>query len=180
MTGGVAVRQALPADAAAIGAVHVQCWRESYTGLLPDTEIRRWTADGRTRMWRRAIIDGTARGIYVAELGERIIGFGACADQRAPDLHARGFTGEVTALYVLRASQRHGAGRRLMAAMARRLIAEGDRAMALWVLAGNDSACGFYEAMGGRDVGRALDKDLAREEIAYGWTDLAALAALGR
>ena len=56
-----------------------------------------------------------------------------------------GYSGEVPALYLLRAAQGLGTGRLLMRAAARRLIAEGDRAMALWVLATNVPARRFYE-----------------------------------
>jgi NAD(P)-dependent dehydrogenase (short-subunit alcohol dehydrogenase family) len=32
----IAIRRARPADAAAIGAVHVATWRSAYAGVLPD------------------------------------------------------------------------------------------------------------------------------------------------
>ncbi|MGJ3647502.1 N-acetyltransferase family protein [Sphingomonas sp. GlSt437] len=177
MSTAPAVRQARPADAARIGTVHAQAWREAYAGLLPAAEIAQWTAAKRVAMWRRVIATGIARGVYVAELNREIIGFGACADQRSPDLAAQGFKGEVTALYVLQSGQRSGAGRALMAAMARRLIAEGDRAMALWVLAANAPARRFYEALGGRAVATHRRPDLAADEVAYGWDNLEVLAS---
>ncbi|MGL4312589.1 MAG: GNAT family N-acetyltransferase [Sphingomonas sp.] len=177
MTGEVRIRRATPGDARRIGAVHVQAWQEAYAGLLPPNEVARWGATSRAAMWRRAIVSGTARGIYVAEIDGVIIGFGACADQRAAALDQRGYTGEITALYVLRMAQRRGAGQALMRALARRLIAEGDRAMALWVLASNAPARRFYEAMGGRVIADHGAADPRQDEIAYGWTDIGAVVA---
>lgn len=179
-SGTISVRRAQPGDAAAIGRVHVQAWQESYAGLLPHAAIAQWTVARRTAMWRDALVRGTARGICIAELDGAIIGFGACADQRVPQLKARGFTGEITAIYVLRASQRCGAGRLLMAALARRLLAEGNRAMALWVLAANDRARAFYERLGGIDLGLRRSDAPGQEEAAYGWDVIAALATPGR
>jgi len=37
----IAVRRARPADAAAIGAVHVAAWRSTYPGILPDQYLSR-------------------------------------------------------------------------------------------------------------------------------------------
>ena len=73
--------------------------------------------------------------------------------------------------------RRRAAGRLLMRAMARRLIAEGERAMALWVLAGNAPARGFYERL----RGMLLDAQAAEHggEVAYGWRDLTTLAQQG-
>lgn len=77
---------------------------------------------------------------------------------------------------MLNAHQRAGAGRLLIAALARRLIAEGDQAMALWVLRGNIPARRFYAALGGREIASHHLPDLAAEEVAYGWTDIRPLA----
>ena len=142
----VHVRRAVPGDAEAIGRVHVRAWQESYAGLLPEAEIARWTAAGRSQMWRTALIRGTARGICVAEIDGVVVGFGACADQRAPELKARGFTGEVTAIYVLRAAQRRGAGRQLMAAMEHAAKEHGCTAAYLTTF--SFQARPFYESLG--------------------------------
>ena len=36
----VAIRRAEPGDAAAIAAVHVAAWRETYAGLVPERMLR--------------------------------------------------------------------------------------------------------------------------------------------
>lgn len=171
---GPSVRPAGLADAGRIGEIHVAAWREAYTGLMPAARLAALSVAERTAMWRHQLTSGMARGIAVAEDAGEIVGFGACAQQRSRALTTSGYSGEVTALYVLHAAQGKGAGRLLMQAMARRLIAEGDRSMALWVLAANARARGFYERLGGKAI--ATQVDGADEEVAYGWRDLAALA----
>jgi GNAT superfamily N-acetyltransferase len=109
----------------------------------------------------------------VAALDERVVGFASCTRQREPNLLAAGYSGEVAAIYVLREAQGQGAGRRLMAAMARRLIAEGERSMALWVLEANAPARRFYERLDGRLIAERTDG--TDREVAYGWRDLGLL-----
>lgn len=169
------VRPARPGDGAVIGRIQAQAWRETYPGLLPAAQIAAVDPVERGAMWTDAITRGIARGICVAEREGVAIGFGACTAQRAADLAQAGYGGEVTALYVLRAGQRCGAGRALMAALARRLIAEGDRGMALWVLSSNAPARRFYEAIGGLVLAERSGDGARHAETAYGWRDLRGL-----
>jgi GNAT superfamily N-acetyltransferase len=56
-----------------------------------------------------------ASAVFVAvRTDQAVVGFGSCGRQRAA-LVSSGFEGEFSALYVLRAHQGHGLGRRLMA-----------------------------------------------------------------
>lgn len=175
MSGTPAVRPARPADGRAIGRIQAQAWRETYPGLLPAEQIAAVDPVARGAMWTDAISRGIARGICVAEIDGSPIGFGACAKQRNRSLLDLGYTGEITAIYVLQAAQRRGAGGALMAALARRLIAEGDRAVALWVLTANMPARDFYARLGGEPI--MVSADDHADETAYGWRDLEALAA---
>ena len=170
---GLIVRPARPTDSERIGAIHVSAWRESYAALMPAARLAALDVGERAAMWRRQLISGTARGIAVAELDGLIVGFASCATQRTGGLAAAGYAGEVAAIYVLRAGQGRGAGRLLMQAMARRLIAEGHRSMALWVLTANRPARGFYERLGGVIVAERIEGGDA--EVAYGWRDVAIL-----
>ncbi len=171
------VRPARLADAPRIGEIHVTAWRETYAGLMPAARLAGLSIGERTAMWHRVLGSGTARGIVVAEDDGIAIGVAACAQQRTQQLAAAGYSGEITALYVLRAAQGRGAGRLLMQAMTRRLIAEGDRSMSLWVLAENVPARRFYERLGGVVVAEQVDGQ--DREVAYGWRDLAGLVKGG-
>jgi L-amino acid N-acyltransferase YncA len=170
---GPTVRPARLADSGRIGEIHVAAWREAYADLMPPARLAALDVGERAAMWRHQLASGTARGIAVAEQDGVIVGFASCAKQRTAELAAAGYAGEVAAIYLLRAGQHRGAGRLLMQAMARRLIAEGYRSMALWVLAANAPARGFYERLGGVVVAERIEGGDA--EMAYGWRDVASL-----
>ncbi|MEO5492802.1 MAG: GNAT family N-acetyltransferase [Sphingomonas sp.] len=171
------VRPARLADSERIGEIHVAAWRETYAGLMPPARLAALNVAERAAMWRHQLSSGTARGIAVAEQDGVIVGFASCAKQRTPELAAESYAGEVAAIYVLRMGQGRGAGRMLMQAMARRLIAEGYRSMALWVLAANAPAQRFYQRLGGVVIAERVEG--GDPEVAYGWRDLAGLAKPG-
>lgn len=169
---GIEFRRATVADAAALGVVHVQAWREAYAGLVPDVVLASLDPAQRARMWQ----DGLARGlaVHLAELDGAIVGFGSSRPQRDASLP---HSGEIGALYVLRSAQRRGIGRTLMAAMARDLLARGHPSATLWVLEANTQARRFYDSLGGKPLVRREEQrdGFAAVSIAYGWEDLRVL-----
>jgi ribosomal protein S18 acetylase RimI-like enzyme len=187
----VAIRRAHAGDAAAIAAVHVAAWRETYTGLVPERMLSALSVAERTRRWQRILTSpepARASAVFVAARADgAVAGFGSCGRQPAADLVERGFAGEFSALYMLAAHQRQGLGRRLMGLMAQDLLAREMRSAALWVLQSNAPARRFYEALGAEVVGRRVEtvdahigaQDGAQDvlhEVAYGWADLSVLA----
>ena len=122
----IRVREALPADAEALGAVHYRAWMETYTGLIGPVYLQSMSAEKSAAMFRKQ----SCREILAAE-----------ADAPA------GF-GEIRGVYVLRAYQRCGIGKSLLASAAEALRAQGFRKAYLWVLRENDRAIRFYERNG--------------------------------
>lgn len=171
---GLNLRRANDADAVAIGAAHVQAWRETYPGIVPAARLAALDPAERVAVWRGSIAAG--QHVMLAEDEAGLAGFALTAEQREPDLlpdHA----GEVWAIYLLRRAQRRGIGRALMADAARHLVSTGIDTMALWVMAGNADAVAFYVALGGRPL---LRRSVQRptwvlDEIAFGWDRLDAL-----
>jgi ribosomal protein S18 acetylase RimI-like enzyme len=180
---GVAFRQAGPDDAAALGAVHVAAWREAYANILPDRTLADLSVEARSDMWRSILDPETfaGAGIFVAESGNAIVGFGACGSQRDATLKRQGYDGEIGALYVLRSHQRLGVGTALIGLMARNLLGHGQTAAALWVLRDNTPARAFYERIGGALVDEKVEEQAGTTltEVAYGWGDLALLLPSG-
>ena len=186
------VREARPADVAAIARVHVDTWRTTYRGIVPDAHLDALSYEARERFWTYALGriaaaveagetagDARAAGLFVAEApGGEVVGFASCGREATGDPE---YPGELYAIYVLDAWQGHGLGRRLAQAVADRLAAAGLRAMLVWVLADNPMRR-FYEALGGRLVRRKQVEigGVALDEVAYGWSDTAALRAVGR
>ncbi len=180
----IRIRRACAVDAEAIAAVHVAAWRETYAGLMAAEVLAGLSVDERSARWRCILgapdpAIGTAAFVACAP-SDSVVGFGSCGRQRSQELADAGFGGEFQAIYVLRAAQHRGVGRALMATMARDLASRCLQGGALWVLEGNQSARGFYEALGGRVVGEREDRrgeDLILAEVAYGWARLGSIGA---
>lgn len=155
------VRDAVPSDARALGALHVRTWREAYWGLLPDHAVLRETVESRSRFWRahleilrgsETFLDEDVALAVEPRRGEadETVGFVWTGAAR---LREADWEGEIYMLYVLNAAQRRGVGRALLARAARSLVRRGFFRLGLWVLETNGQARAFYEAQGGRDIG---------------------------
>jgi GNAT superfamily N-acetyltransferase len=173
----VSVRRARATDGAGIARVHVDSWRTTYRGIVPDDYLAHRSYERQGQLWTQSLqSDAPDHGIFVAEdSGGEIVGFADGGPERSGDPVYRG---ELYAIYLLAASQRRGIGRRLFGAVAEHLAGQGIDRMLVWVLALNPFRH-FYEVLGGRllrsqtiEVG-----DVALEEVAYGWDDVAALTA---
>jgi GNAT superfamily N-acetyltransferase len=167
-----AIRLATDADVLSMAKVHNASWRETYPGLLPDPMLARLSIADEAIRWQRMLDRPRAWGgavSFVADQRGSIVGYGSCGEQRSLLLRDRGFTGEITELYVLRCAQRQGAGSGLIKAMAGVLFERGHRAMSLWVLDKNMVARRFYESLGGKQI---AEKRASLVEVAYAWTDL--------
>jgi L-amino acid N-acyltransferase YncA len=177
----IAIRAATPADAPAIGRIHVESWRETYGGLLPSDLLDSVSAVVRAAMWRGGLERERPILLFVAQrAGGDLVGFAAGGATRATSLS---HDAEVYAIYVVRAAQERGCGRRLIAALADALLARGYKSLCLWVLEENAGARRFYQRLGGAVVGEKTEVDGEHKftEVAYGWDNLESLcsAALG-
>jgi L-amino acid N-acyltransferase YncA len=173
----IKIRAAAPSDAPAIGRIHVESWRETYRGALPDALLDNLSAVVRAAMWRGALDHEPPISLYVAELASGdLVGFAGGGPRRGSALPN---DAEVYAIYLLGAARHHGCGRRLMAALAVALRARGFRSLCLWVLRENVAARRFYERLGGEAVGERteVDSEHAFDEVAYGWDSLESLCS---
>lgn len=171
------IRLATDADVLPMAKLHIASWRETYPSMLPEPMLARMSIANEAIRWQRMLDRPRAWGgaiSFVADLDGSIMGYGSCSDQRSRVLQERGFTGEISELYVLRIAQRQGVGTGLMRAMAETLLERGHQAMSLWVLEANKAARRFYEILGGAAI---AEKRAGLVEVAYGWADLRSLAA---
>ncbi len=171
------IRPATPDDADAIGRVHVQAWRETYPGIVPDAVIAARDPLERAALWRRVIAAGEIVLLAHDDTGA-LLGFANAGKQREPEILP--FAGEINAIYLLQAAKRRGLGRALMRSAAQALLARGLASASLWVLDGNATAHAFYTSLGGRPVLHRAFPEPAEwpgTETAYAWSDLAPLAA---
>ena len=169
------IRKAGVADAAAIAKVHVDTWRSSYRGIVPDSVLDGLSYDDREARWRGILSGGGSGFTLVAEDdGGGVVGFAGGGRERSgvPE-----YAGELYALYVLPDRQRQGVGRLLTAAVAVELVERGMRSMLVWVLADSPYRR-FYESLGGLLLdkqGLYSSKGVELPEVAYGWADLGVL-----
>jgi ribosomal protein S18 acetylase RimI-like enzyme len=176
----VTIRVASLADAGDIAAMHVASWHETYAGMLPDEMLASLSIDSRAAMWAKIMGEPATSNstvVYVAELDNRIVGFGSCCAQRTETLR-EAYDGEIGAIYVLKVFQRYAIGTRLLFAMASDLSQRGFGAASLWVLRDNAPARRFYERYGAQVIAEREDvrKEVVLVEVAYGWIRLAELA----
>ena len=179
----VRIRAADAADARAIARVHVQAWRESYRGLVPDHVIEALSVERNDAMWAEILAADDSSIVHVVErLGigsdePDIVGFGSAADARGPEL---GTSAEITAIYLLDKVKRCGIGRRLLSGLLPTLAAHGHHSAGLWVLVENRDARTFYETLGARTGPQRVVTGGPAEmhEIAYIWEHLSGFAPL--
>ena len=164
-----------PEDAEALARVHVDAWRETYRGLLPDSFLDRMSVPVHTLRFAKSVLTPGEHEITLAVADRQgLVGYAA----GGPSRHRRAGEAEVTTLYVLAAHQGHGLGRRLICGAARVFAAQGARSLMISVLRDNAPARAFYEHLGGTG-------DAPREEpgpgglmyeVSYRWADIATLA----
>lgn len=160
------LRKAVTADAKGIAKVHVDSWRTTYKNMIPDSFLEQLSYKEREQMWISAIPGGH---VYVAETGAgKIVGFACGGKERSGKFV--GYDGELYAVYLLAEYQGKGIGKKLADAVKQHLQGMGLTSMIVLVLEGN-GACRFYEAIGGKQIGRMEDKIGGKTvyELVYGW-----------
>ncbi|GAB5468700.1 MAG: GNAT family N-acetyltransferase [Rhodospirillales bacterium] len=169
----VLLRKARPADAEGIAAVHVETWRTTYAGLIPDRYLLDLSPEIQAARWRRLIARPSPKDetLVIDGGAEGILGFGSSGPARQAGAPARA---EIYTLYVAGDRQGRGFGRALLTQLLRGLHRRGFPDAFLWVLSGNPARF-FYQALGGQRAGRQ-DEPFAGtrlSEEAYCWPDLA-------
>ena len=129
------VRRAQTDDAAAIAAVHVQSWRETYAHLLPAPALAALDVSARAERWTDIIAGGTA--VWVAVDGARVVGWASVSTG-----HGQPRDVELEGIYVLASHHGKDIGPQLLTA------ALGESAAYLWVAVDNPRALAFYRRNG--------------------------------
>jgi len=161
-----------PSDAEALAQVHVAAWRETYRGLLPDAYLARMSVEAHARRFARSLMQPDPNDVtLVAADRWGLVGYA----QGGPSRRGAPGEAEIATLYLVRAAQNRGLGRRLLADTARALAIQGALSLVISVLRDNFAARGFYEHLGG-------EAEPARQEpgpggallyeVAYRWPDI--------
>jgi len=162
------IRRAEVGDAPALAAIHVQSWRETYTGLIAPDFLSRMTDESarqnREKSWQATISQGR-EDVFVAEQGGEVVAFASVGPARDHP----GYASELMTLYSLQRVQRQGIGQALLRAVMEQVRGQGGKNLALWVLASNPTRQ-WYAAQGAREAGEKVDGELV--EVRMVWDTL--------
>jgi ribosomal protein S18 acetylase RimI-like enzyme len=139
----VAIRQAHPADAAHIAAVHVETWRTAYPRFLPESVLAGLSVVAERAEWERLLSDGRTE-TWVGLIEGVIVGWAILGPPRDDDVDpAR--AQELYGLYLLPRFWGRGVGQTLCQTAENRMRERGAQSAVLWVHEQNQRARRFYE-----------------------------------
>jgi ribosomal protein S18 acetylase RimI-like enzyme len=163
----VRIRKALPEDAPSIGLVHVESWRRTYAGVVPDAYLAALDDEERAAAWKQELVAGSMF-VFVAEDQWGIFGFISGGRIREP---IDGYDAELYAIYLMPARQRRGVGQELALALREAFLMNGFNSMVVWVLAENLPGVSFYKRLGAVQIAqKTIDiGGAALAELAFGW-----------
>lgn len=164
-----------PADAEALARTHIQAWRETYRGLLPDAFLARMSEATHTRRFAAGLLRPGPDDVTLA-VADRVDILGYA--QAGPSRRRVPGEAEIATLYLIRPAQGRGLGRRLVAETARALAARGATSLVISVLRDNHPARRFYEHLGGEAEPPRLEPGPGGgllHEVAYRWPDISML-----
>jgi ribosomal protein S18 acetylase RimI-like enzyme len=106
------IEKAQTGDAVGLARVHVDTWRTTYQGIVPQAHLDSLSYEKRQSSWCSAILNPKPKyHLWVAKDSDSsVIGFsdgGVNRDKSFP------FEGEIYAIYLLKEFQRQGIGKRL-------------------------------------------------------------------
>lgn len=131
-------------DVDAMARVHVDGWRETYAGRLPNSAFDADALERRRQMWTSILTSAPrpTRRVAVATSNGHIVGLALADEPRDAADRAAGVAQELYVLYLLRAHHGSGLGQRMLDAVL------DNRSATLWVAKDNPRARAFYRRNG--------------------------------
>lgn len=157
-------------DAQGIAKVHVDSWRTTYKGIIPDDFLNNLSYEQRTQLWKKNIAREDDY-IFIAENSEgEIIGF-ADAWKREDNLTEK--SGDLTSIYLLEKYQGKGIGKKLLKELFNHFKQMGYEKVFVEVLEENKTRF-FYEFYGAKLVKTVQIKIGGKilNELIYQWNDV--------
>lgn len=136
MNPDILIRRPVSSDIEALASLHVSTWRETYSGLVPESFFSEEALAARRRMWSRSIDEDRAdRIVRLAEIDSALVGFAAAGAPVADD-PPRGL--QLFMIYLAKDHHGSGAGQALLDSVI------GENPAFLWVAKENPRARAFY------------------------------------
>jgi GNAT superfamily N-acetyltransferase len=170
----ISIRAATERDAVAIAHVHVQSWRTTYAGIVPEEYLATLNEAERVPVWR----DWLTRDIrvYIADLDGEVVGFISGGAIREP---VQTYDAELYAIYLLEHAQRQGIGKALLKELAESLLGKGFTGMIVWVLEKNPSRHFYVRSSAQIVTSKSIQiGGVTLSEVSYGWPDLQSILSL--
>jgi GNAT superfamily N-acetyltransferase len=170
------IRGAAPADAPAIAQLHALSWQTTYRGILRAEFLDGPLLENRRHLWGARLNDARQVGqmILVGEQAGEIQAFACAFLDTDPEWGSL-----LDNLHVVPNLKGRGMGRKLMSAVAERVLLHGSQPLLhLWAYEQNAAARLFYERLGGVNTAcvaeEAPDGTLVNA-IRYCWQDVSSL-----
>ncbi|WP_232735808.1 GNAT family N-acetyltransferase [Alteribacter populi] len=166
------IRKGKLSDATGIARVHVDSWKETYKGIIPNSVLESRTYEKQEKMWKGAFSPEitTDKIILVAEDSNgKIVGFLTGGENREKDAFPN-HDAELYAIYILQKVQKQGVGKKLNDQFTAFLRERDYHSVMVWVLEDNP-AVDFYTHIGGKPIGRKSEEIGGKilEEVALCW-----------
>lgn len=150
-------------DAESAAKIHIETWRDTYPGLLPQRMIDSMTLERNIPMWKE-IIEKDSYHNFGAFSGNELLGMGTAGKPRL-DL---GFDAEIWSMNVPKRNQGIGAGKRIFEVLLQELRLGGAKKIYLTCVDKNFNALAFYQHMGGKQASDLLLRD-GYQELLFSW-----------
>ena len=173
----IEIREATEADIPDIAKIHVAGWHGAYGGIVDQGYLDGFTVEMRIPKWEENFAAGEGRTLlaYIDGVAVGFVSYGALRTPPPGMSKIRPlYSGEIYALYLEPEYFRQGIGTALIQKAIEKLQEQKHQSMCLWVLDKNKRGCGFYEAIGGKRVGKMMVEigPNKLKEVCYGWRDL--------
>ncbi len=148
------IRAARRSDATGIAEVHDAAWRESYRGIIRGNALEKMIEARGPAWWERSL--DARHPMLVLDFSGSVAGYVSFGRSRN---RSERFPSQIYELYLKPEFQGIGFGRKLFNAARQAMSAGGRRpAISVWALCANERAIGFYEHIGGLDIGRRSER----------------------
>lgn len=167
------IRKAVFSDIEQIANIHIECWRTTYKGIVPDDFLANLSVEKSKKNWSNSLKNFPDNIFLVAESESNVI-IGFCSGGLNRDKEkCPQFEGELMAIYILQEFQKKGIGTDLVKEFVKELIKKNIKNMVIWILKENGSRF-FYQKLGGKFIAEKTYKIGGRElvGVAYGIKDI--------
>jgi ribosomal protein S18 acetylase RimI-like enzyme len=147
------IRRATPADAEALAAIGRATFSETFAHLYPPSDLQTFLAEAYGVARAQADLADPMKAAWLVEAGGEVVGHALAGPCKLPHPEAGPADGELERIYVSRALQGGGVGRRLLTETLAWLEKDGPRRLWLGVWSENLGAQRLYASHGFEVVG---------------------------